>query len=286
MIFLIYSLIIKQQRIRVSISNLLLIIGKVSDIGIPPEPEPEPEPIHPTPTVNETPSRIVTVSGQKYEVKVVNGKRIMEPINSPVPPIRLRKKYIQVSSQKEEEKKVMTQPVEDKRVMEQEVKEEVIVQPVEEKAADQDVKEKADIQSVEEKADQDIKGKADVQQVEEKADQDVKEVNDQDIKEKADVQPVEKKKEEKAESLEEKTVESVKEAQPLSDSPLLPASLPVSQHRMKRDRSSSTISSFKEKRHRVSIKRESLYFIDWIELFIEVQDLHNSLPLLVLLIYS
>ena len=280
-------MIIKQQRIRVSISNLLLIIGKVSDIGIPPEPEPEPEPIHPTPTVNETPSRIVTVSGQKYEVKVVNGKRIMEPINSPVPPIRLRKKYIQVSSQKEEEKRVMTQPVEDKRVMEQEVKEEVIVQLVEEKVADQDIKEKADVQSVEEKVDQDIKGKADVQQVEEKADQDIKEVNDQDIKEKTDIQLVEKKKEEKAESLEVKTVESVKEVQPLSDSPLLlPASLPVSQHRMKRDRSSSTISSFKEKRHRVSIKRESLYFIDWIELFIEVQDLHNSLPLLVLLIYS
>ena len=102
-----YSSIIKQQRIKVSILNLLLIIGKVSDIGIPPEPESEPIP--PTPIVNETPSRIVTVSGQKYEVKVVNGKRVMEPINAPVPPIRLRKKYIQVSSQKEVEKKVMEQ---------------------------------------------------------------------------------------------------------------------------------------------------------------------------------
>ena len=209
-----YSLIIKQQRIKVSILNLLLIIGKVSDIGIPPEPEPEPIP--PTPIVNETPSRIVTVSGQKYEVKVVNGKRVMEPINAPVPPIRLRKKYIQVSSQKEVEKKVM----------EQEVKEEDADQPVEVKASDQPVEE----------------------------------VVTQDVKEKT-MKPVEKKKEEISHSIEVKKVESVKESQSVSNS-LLPPSLPVSQHRMKRDRNSSNISSMKEKRQRVSIQRESLYFID------------------------
>ena len=210
-----YSSIIKQQRIKVSILNLLLIIGKVSDIGIPPEPESEPIP--PTPIVNETPSRIVTVSGQKYEVKVVNGKRVMEPINAPVPPIRLRKKYIQVSSQKEVEKKVM----------EQEVKEEVVTQPVEVKASDQPVEE----------------------------------VVTQDVKEKT-MKPVEKKKEEISHSIEVKKVESVKESQSVSNPSLLPPSLPVSQHRMKRDRNSSNISSMKEKRQRVSIQRESLYFID------------------------
>ena len=53
----------------------------------------------------------------------------------------------------------------------------------------------------------------------------------------------------------------VKESQSVSN-PLPPPSLPVSQHRMKRDRSSSNISSMKEKRQRVSIQRESLYFID------------------------
>ena len=210
-----YSSIIKQQRIRVSISNLLLIIGKVSDIGIPPEPESEPIP--PTPIVNETPSRIVTVSGQKYEVKVVNGKRVMEPINAPVPPIRLRKKYIQVSSQKEVEKKVM----------EQEVKEEAVTQPVEVKASDQPVEE----------------------------------VVTQDVKEKT-MKPVEKKKEEISHSIEVKKVESVKESQSVSNPLPLPPPLPVSQHRMKRDRNSSNISSMKEKRQRVSIQRESLYFID------------------------
>ena len=239
-------MIIKQQRIRVSISNLLLIIGKVSDIGIPPEPESEPIP--PTPIVNETPSRIVTVSGQKYEVKVVNGKRVMEPINAPVPPIRLRKKYIQVSSQKEVEKKVM----------EQEVKEEVVTQPVEVKAS---------IQPVEEVVTQDVKEKTmkpveedSVQPVEEASIQPVKEVVTQDVEEVA-IQPVEKKKEEISHSIEVKKVESVKESQSVSN-PLLPPSLPVSQHRMKRDRNSSNISSMKEKRQRVSIQRESLYFID------------------------
>ena len=239
MIFLIYSLIIKQQRIRVSISNLLLIIGKVSDIGIPPEPESEPIP--PTPIVNETPSRIVTVSGQKYEVKVVNGKRVMEPINAPVPPIRLRKKYIQVSSQKEVEKKVM----------EQEVKEEVVTQPVEVKASDQ---------PVEEVVTQDVKEKT-MKPVEEDAVQPVEEDTVQPVEEKT-TQPVEKKKEEISHSIEVKKVESVKESQSVSNPLLLPPSLPVSQHRMKRDRNSSNISSMKEKRQRVSIQRESLYFID------------------------
>ena len=261
-----YSSIIKQQRIKVSILNLLLIIGKVSDIGIPPEPEPEPEPIPPTPIVNETPSRIVTVSGQKYEVKVVNGKRVMEPINAPVPPIRLRKKYIQVSSQKEVEKKVM----------EQEVKEEVVTQPVEVKASDQPVEVKASDQPVEEVVTQDVKEKTmkpveedavqpveedAVQPVEEASIQPVKEVVTQDVEEVA-IQPVEKKKEEISHSIEVKKVESVKESQSVSNPPSLPPSLPVSQHRMKRDRNSSNISSMKEKRQCVSIQRESLYFID------------------------
>ena len=241
-----YSSIIKQQRIKVSILNLLLIIGKVSDIGIPPEPESEPIP--PTPIVNETPSRIVTVSGQKYEVKVVNGKRVMEPINAPVPPIRLRKKYIQVSSQKEVEKKVM----------EQEVKEEVVTQPVEVKASDQPVEEVV-TQDVKEKTMKPVEEDA-VQPVEEASIQPVKEVVTQDVKEKT-MKPVEKKKEEISHSIEVKKVESVKESQSVSNS-LLPPSLPVSQHRMKRDRNSSNISSMKEKRQRVSIQRESLYFID------------------------
>ena len=236
-----YSSIIKQQRIKVSILNLLLIIGKVSDIGIPPEPESEPIP--PTPIVNETPSRIVTVSGQKYEVKVVNGKRVMEPINAPVPPIRLRKKYIQVSSQKEVEKKVM----------EQEVKEEDAVQPVEVKASDQPVKEVV-TQDVKEKTMKPVEEDA-VQPVEEASDQPVKEVVTQDVEEVA-IQPVEKKKEEISHSIEVKKVESVKESQSVSNP------LPPSQHRMKRDRNSSNISSMKEKRQRVSIQRESLYFID------------------------
>ena len=242
-------MIIKQQRIRVSISNLLLIIGKVSDIGIPPEPEPESEPIPPTPIVNETPSRIVTVSGQKYEVKVVNGKRVMEPINAPVPPIRLRKKYIQVSSQKKVEKKVM----------EQEVKEEVVTQPVEVKASDQPVEEVV-TQDVKEKTMKPVEEDA-VQPVEEASIQPVKEVVTQDVKEKT-MKPVEKKKEEISHSIEVKKVESVKESQSVSNPSLLPPSLPVSQHRMKRDRNSSNISSMKEKRQRVSIQRESLYFID------------------------
>ena len=243
-----YSSIIKQQRIKVSILNLLLIIGKVSDIGIPPEPEPESEPIPPTPIVNETPSRIVTVSGQKYEVKVVNGKRVMEPINAPVPPIRLRKKYIQVSSQKEVEKKVM----------EQEVKEEDAVQPVEVKASDQPVEEVV-TQDVKEKTMKPVEDA--VQPVEEASIQPVKEMVTQDVEEVA-IQPVEKKKEEISHSIEVKKVESVKESQSVSNPPSLPPSLPVSQHRMKRDRSSSNISSMKEKRQRVSIQRESLYFID------------------------
>ena len=197
-----YSSIIKQQRIKVSILNLLLIIGKVSDIGIPPEPESEPIP--PTPIVNETPSRIVTVSGQKYEVKVVNGKRVMEPINAPVPPIRLRKKYIQVSSQKEVEKKVM----------EQEVKEEVVTHPVEVNASDQPVEEVV-TQDVKEKTMKPVEEDS-VQPVEEASIQPVKEVVTQDVEEVA-IQPVEKKKEEISHSIEVKKVESVKESQSVSN---------------------------------------------------------------------
>lgn len=54
---------------------------------IPPQPA-----ITPKQTPPSSPNRVVMVSGQKYEVRVVDGKRVMEPINSPLPPFRLRKR--------------------------------------------------------------------------------------------------------------------------------------------------------------------------------------------------
>lgn len=45
---------------------------------------------------------MLMVAGQKYEVKVVNGKRLMEPIASPLP---LRRPLKRAREKKEEEKK-------------------------------------------------------------------------------------------------------------------------------------------------------------------------------------
>ena len=42
-----------------------------------------------------SPNRVVVVAGQRYEVKVVNGKRLMEPIASPVPPVRSVRRKVQ-----------------------------------------------------------------------------------------------------------------------------------------------------------------------------------------------
>lgn len=39
-----------------------------------------------------SPNRVVVVAGQRYEVRIVNGKRLMEPIGSLVPPIRSPRK--------------------------------------------------------------------------------------------------------------------------------------------------------------------------------------------------
>lgn len=60
---------------------------------IPPQPA-----VTPKQTPPSSPSRVVMVSGQKYEVKVVDGKRVMEPINSPLPPFRLRKRGFEPKS--------------------------------------------------------------------------------------------------------------------------------------------------------------------------------------------
>ena len=39
-----------------------------------------------------SPNRVVVVAGQRYEVRIVNGKRLMEPIGCIVPPIRSPRK--------------------------------------------------------------------------------------------------------------------------------------------------------------------------------------------------
>lgn len=55
----------------------------------PQAPAPPQTPVKPAPVSTPapvSPNRVVVVAGQRYEVKVVNGKRLMEPIGSPVPP--------------------------------------------------------------------------------------------------------------------------------------------------------------------------------------------------------
>lgn len=47
------------------------------------------------PAAPSSPNRVVVVAGQRYEVKVVNGKRLMEPIASPVPPVRSVRRKVQ-----------------------------------------------------------------------------------------------------------------------------------------------------------------------------------------------
>ena len=61
------------------------------------QPQLTPPPVTPTkPPVTQSapvsPNRVVVVAGQRYEVRIVNGKRLMEPIGSLVPPIRSPRK--------------------------------------------------------------------------------------------------------------------------------------------------------------------------------------------------
>lgn len=61
------------------------------------QPQLTPPPVTPTkPPVAQnapvSPNRVVVVAGQRYEVRIVNGKRLMEPIGCLVPPIRSPRK--------------------------------------------------------------------------------------------------------------------------------------------------------------------------------------------------
>lgn len=61
------------------------------------QPQLTPPPVTPTkPPVTQnapvSPNRVVVVAGQRYEVRIVNGKRLMEPIGCIVPPIRSPRK--------------------------------------------------------------------------------------------------------------------------------------------------------------------------------------------------
>ena len=61
------------------------------------QPQLTPPPVTPTkPPVTQnapvSPNRVVVVAGQRYEVRIVNGKRLMEPIGCLVPPIRSPRK--------------------------------------------------------------------------------------------------------------------------------------------------------------------------------------------------
>ena len=61
------------------------------------QPQLTPPPVTPTkPPVAQnapvSPKRVVVVAGQRYEVRIVNGKRLMEPIGCLVPPIRSPRK--------------------------------------------------------------------------------------------------------------------------------------------------------------------------------------------------
>lgn len=63
----------------------------------PQAPAPPQTPVKPAPVSTPapvSPNRVVVVAGQRYEVKVVNGKRLMEPIGSPVPPVRSARKKL------------------------------------------------------------------------------------------------------------------------------------------------------------------------------------------------
>ncbi|KAM7456556.1 hypothetical protein BLSTO_02689 [Blastocystis sp. subtype 1] len=63
----------------------------------PQAPAPPQTPVKPAPMSTPapvSPNRVVMVAGQRYEVKVVNGKRLMEPIGSPVPPVRSARKKL------------------------------------------------------------------------------------------------------------------------------------------------------------------------------------------------
>ena len=61
------------------------------------QPQLTPPPVTPTkPPVAQnapvSPNRVVVVAGQRYEVRIVNGKRLMEPVGCIVPPIRSPRK--------------------------------------------------------------------------------------------------------------------------------------------------------------------------------------------------
>ena len=61
------------------------------------QPQLTPPPVTPTkPPVTQnapvSPNRVVVVAGQRYEVRIVNGKRLMEPVGCIVPPIRSPRK--------------------------------------------------------------------------------------------------------------------------------------------------------------------------------------------------
>ena len=61
------------------------------------QPQLTPPPVTPTkPPVTQnapvSPNRVVVVAGQRYEVRIVNGKRLMDPIGCIVPPIRSPRK--------------------------------------------------------------------------------------------------------------------------------------------------------------------------------------------------